>query len=77
MLLLTSQENKELRNSLEEHQNTLEIVMSNYRKQVTQLMEINKSDRQLQQRRSQAAATTSYQQVRATRSLERTAGSQR
>ncbi|XP_043195830.1 FGFR1 oncogene partner 2 homolog [Amphibalanus amphitrite] len=58
------QENKELRNSLEEHQNTLEIVMSNYRKQVTQLLEINKSDRQLQlqqQRRGQAGAGTCQQ----------------
>ena len=49
------QENKELRNSLEEHQNTLEIVMSNYRKQVTQLMEVNRADRQLQRSQPPAA----------------------
>ncbi|XP_037070162.1 FGFR1 oncogene partner 2 homolog [Pollicipes pollicipes] len=55
------QENKDLRNSLEDHQNTLEFVMSKYRKQVTQLMEMNKCDRDVG--RTQAGGASSHQTV--------------
>ncbi|KAL1129598.1 hypothetical protein AAG570_012543 [Ranatra chinensis] len=38
------QENRELRAALEEHQNALELIMSKYRQQITQLIETSKVD---------------------------------
>jgi hypothetical protein len=38
------QENRELRAALEEHQNALELIMSKYRQQVTQLIHSSKID---------------------------------
>lgn len=38
------QENRELRTALEEHQNALELIMSKYRQQVTQLVRASKLD---------------------------------
>nr|CAD7426183.1 unnamed protein product [Timema monikensis] len=38
------QENRELRAALEEHQNALELIMSKYRQQVTQLVASHKLD---------------------------------
>lgn len=37
-------ENCELRNTLEDHQNAIELIMSKYRQQVSQLMSENKAD---------------------------------
>ncbi|XP_015596987.1 FGFR1 oncogene partner 2 homolog [Cephus cinctus] len=37
-------ENKELRNALEEHQNTLELIMSKYRQQTATLIRTGKTD---------------------------------
>ena len=48
------QENRELRNSLEEHQSAIELIMSKYREQVARLMMANKLDQGAMQRSSQS-----------------------
>ena len=40
-------ENKELKSALEEHQNTLELIMSKYRQQISRLLEANHAEKNL------------------------------
>lgn len=40
-------ENKELKSALEEHQNTLELIMSKYRQQISRLLEANHAEKSL------------------------------
>lgn len=40
------QENKELRESLEEHQTALELIMSKYREQITKLLKADQLERE-------------------------------
>lgn len=40
-------ENKELKAALEEHQNTLELIMSKYRQQISRLLEASHAEKSL------------------------------
>lgn len=40
-------ENKELKSALEEHQNTLELIMSKYRQQISRLLEASHTEKNL------------------------------